>query len=134
MPRSPKPSGDVVLGRLLVRVREDLVRRTYLNELAWLSLGRQVEEGGLVADPGGLLHVVRDDHDGVLLLELPDQVFDRKRENRVECRARLIHQQHLRLNRNGPGNAQSLLLAAGKANAGPAESVLDLIPQIRRDQ
>ena len=35
----------------------------------------------------------------------------------VQGRGGLVHQQHLRLHRQGPGNAQALLLAAGKAQA-----------------
>ena len=68
-------------------------------------------------DPRRLLHVVRDDDDRVLLLERLDQVLDRQRRDRVQRRARLVHQQHLRLDGDRPGDAQPLLLAAGQPGA-----------------
>src|SRR3954454_25006052 len=58
--------GDVVLGALVVRGREDLLGRPDLDELA------EPEEPGAVGDAGGLLHVVGDDDDGELALELVD--------------------------------------------------------------
>ena len=38
--------------------------------------------------------------------------------DRVERRARLVHQDHLGLDGDGAGDAQALLLAAGEAGAG----------------
>ena len=54
-----------------------------------------------VADKGGLLHVVRDDHDRgrVLLLEFLHHVFDGTRGDRVQRRGGLVHQDDvIRLN------------------------------------
>ena len=65
-----------------------------------------------------------------LLLQLPDQVLDRERRNRVERRAGLVHQQHLGLDRDRAGDAEALLLAAGEAGAGLVEAVLDLVPEV----
>ena len=44
--------------------------------------------------------------------------------------ARLVHQQHLRLDGDRAGDAQPLLLAAGQAGARLAQPVLDLVPQV----
>ena len=37
--------------------------------------------------------------------------------DRVEGRSRLVHQEHLGLDREGPGDAEPLLLAAGEVEA-----------------
>ena len=42
-------------------VHEDLVGLSILDELA------EVKEGGAIGDTGGLLHVMRDDDDGIVL-------------------------------------------------------------------
>src|SRR5215469_692029 len=77
---------------------------------------------------------MRDDHDRVRLAQLIDQVLDTCRGDRVERRARLVHEDHLRLYGNGARDAQPLLLAAREAGAGAAQPVLDLIPQARARQ
>src|SRR5437899_5486001 len=59
-------SGDVLLGALVVGRREDLLRRRVLDQLP----GEQERRG--VGNARRLLHVVRDDHDRVALLELVD--------------------------------------------------------------
>ena len=43
-----------------------------------------------------------------------DQVFDSRGRDRVEGRARLVHQDHFRVYRHRSGDAQALLLTAGK--------------------
>src|SRR3954471_20379103 len=86
-------AGDVVLGGLLRRVGEDLLGVVDFDQPAGLARRLQVEERGLVADAGSLLHVVRDDHDREVLLQLGDEVFDRERRDRVERRTRLVHQE-----------------------------------------
>ena len=93
-----------------------------LDQLAGLAGALRLKKRGVVGDPGGLLHVVGDDHDRVLGLELVDQVLDRRGRDRVEGRARLVHQQHLRLDRDRAGDAEPLLLAAGEAHAGLARA------------
>jgi len=50
----------------------------------------RLKKAGVLADAGGLLHVVRDDDDGEALPELHHQVLDRQRRDRVERRARLV--------------------------------------------
>ena len=73
-------------------------------------------------------HVMRDDDDGVILLELVDQLLDLGGGDRIECRARLVEQDHLRLDGDRARNAQPLLLTPGKAQAVGIELVLDLVP------
>src|SRR5207342_3799639 len=66
---SPKPAGDVVLGLLLGRLREDGFGRAVFDQVA------QVHEGGEIGDARGLLHVVGDDRDRVVLLQFLDQLL-----------------------------------------------------------
>ena len=68
--RLAEGSGDVVLGALVGRVGEDRAGVVHLDELPGLPDRRQVEERRPVGDPRGLLHVVRDDDDRVVLLQL----------------------------------------------------------------
>src|SRR4051812_34162672 len=62
--------GDVLLRAGVGRVGEDRARLGELDELA------REHERGLVGHARGLLHVVRDDDDRVVLLELVDQLLD----------------------------------------------------------
>src|SRR5689334_13258250 len=80
-------AGDVILGGLLVRVGEDLLGVVDLDQPAGLTGGLKVEERGLIAYPGGLLHVVRDDDDREFLLQFGDEVLDRQRGDRIQGRA-----------------------------------------------
>src|SRR3954447_5951395 len=121
LPVSAEAAADVVLGLLLGRVGEDLVGRADLDQVPRLAGRVEVEEGGDVAGPRRLLHVVSDDDDRVAALQLADQVLDRQRRHRIERRARLVHQQDLRLDRDRPGDAEPLLLTAGEAAAGLVE-------------
>src|SRR6185295_9666235 len=92
-------AADVILGLLLARVREDLLRRVDFHEVPGLSAALDVKEAGHVAGSCSLLHVVGDHHDRVLGLELSHQVLDRERGDRIECRGGLVHQQDVGLDR-----------------------------------
>jgi len=81
-----------------------------------------------IGDARGLLHIVRDDHDRDAPLELRDQLLDLQRRDRIERRARLVHQDHLRLDGERAGDAQPLLLAARKPCPGLGEPIGDLVP------
>ena len=107
-----------------------------LNSTRWPGwpAALRLKNAGVVGDAGGLLHVVGDDDDRVLGLQLVDQVLDRRGRDRVERRARLVHQQHLRLDGDRAGDAEPLLLATGEAHAGLVEPVLDLVPEVRAAQ
>ena len=61
--------------------------------------------------------------------QLADQRLDLGRCYRVERRARLVEQEHLGLDGQGPADAQALLLAAGELDRRSAQAVLDDVPQ-----
>src|SRR6478672_1233621 len=113
----------VLLRPGVARVREDRVGLGELDELA------AEHERGLVGHARRLLHVVGDDHDRVVALELVDELLDLERRDRVERRAGLVHQDHLGLDGDRARDAEPLLLAAGEADARRAEAVLDLLPE-----
>src|SRR3954447_22514576 len=104
-----EPASDVVLGASIARRGENLVGLAELDQFA------QIHEGGLVGDARGLLHVVRDDGDGVVLRQFRDTFLDLGGGNRIERRPRLEQQDPLGAHRDGPGDAQPLLLTAGQA-------------------
>ena len=89
----------------------------------------KVHERGRVRNARGLLHVVGHDHDRIILLEVKDEVFDLRGRDRIQCGARLVHQEDLRLRREGSGDAKPLLLPTREAHPGLAEIVLHLVPQ-----
>src|SRR3954462_11292578 len=124
--RLPETTADVVLGLLVVGIREDLLGLAYLDQATGLAGALDVEERGEVAGAAGLLHVVGDDDDRVVLLELEDELIDRQRRDRVERGRGLVHQQDLRPDGVRAGDAEALLLAAGQARPRLAEAVLDL--------
>src|SRR5215467_5264057 len=121
--RSAEATGDIVLRAPVARRREYLAGRVELGQLA------QIHERREIRDAGGLLHVMRDDHDRIVRLELVDQLLDLGGRDRIERRAGLIEQDHLGFHRNGARDAQALLLAARQAQAIGRELVLDLVPQ-----
>src|SRR6185437_8530894 len=125
-PSSAELAGDIVLGAGVVGVGEHVLRRADLDELA------AEQERRAVGDARGLLHVVRDDHDRHALLEFLDQLLDLQRGDRIERRARLVHKDHLGLDRERSRDAQTLLLAARQAGAGLLQPVGDLVPQPSR--
>ena len=63
------------------------------------------------------------------LLDLVHEVLDAAGGDRVEGRARLVHEDHLGVDGEGPGDAQPLLLTAGQAHGRRLEPVLHLVPQ-----
>ena len=70
-----------------------------------------------------------DDDHGVVLFQLAHQLFHLHGRAGVQCAGGLVHQQHLGLDRQCPGNAKTLLLPAGKAKGALFQAVLHLIPQ-----
>src|ERR1700748_195273 len=82
-------TSDVVLGETVARVGEDLVGLPYFDEVT------HVEVSGSLRHARGLLHGVSDNDDGVLGAQLVDEVFDARGSDRIERRARLVHQDHL---------------------------------------
>src|SRR2546421_9900682 len=94
---SAEPAGDVVLGTSIARRGEDFAGLVEFDQVP------KIHEGGLVRDARRLLHVVGDDGDGVVLREFLDQFLDLGGRNRIERRAWLIEQYHLRPHRDGAG-------------------------------
>src|SRR5215472_1917672 len=86
---SAEPSSDVVLCALVLRPLEELHGRRELDHLAVAVLRVHQHEGGVVGDPARLLHVVRDDHDRVVLCQATHQVLDLQRRDRIEGRGGL---------------------------------------------
>src|SRR6266849_2896358 len=115
---SAEPAGDVVLGASIARRGENLVGLVEFDQLA------KIHERGLVRNARGLLHVVGDDGDSVVLR----QFLDLRGRDRIERRAWLVEQDHLGPHRDGAGDAKPLLLAAGQAEAAGVQLVLDLVP------
>src|SRR5262249_15419173 len=122
-PASAAPPGDVILGLLLVRLGADLASPTGLDHAAF------VEAGGEVAHTRRLLLGMRHDDDGVMPLQVVNQVFDFGRRFRIEGARRLIHEQHYRVSSETPGDAEPLLLTTGQVEGRVIEPVLDLVPQ-----
>src|SRR5690606_29902504 len=104
-------------------IREDLVRLADLDQPA------QVGIRGAFGDAGRPLPRSRDDHDRVVALQLVDQILDARRRDRIERRARFVHQNHLGAYGDRAGDTEALLLAAGEPGAGLLEAVLDLGPK-----
>src|SRR5205807_528273 len=103
---SSEAAGHVVLRPGVRRVGEDLLGLVELDQAPRAAVALLGNLGGVergaVADAGRLLHVVGDDHDRVAILHLPHQFLDAGRGDRVERRARLVHQDHLGLDGDGP--------------------------------
>ena len=59
---------------------------------------------------GRLLHIVRDDDDGIFFFQTMNKVFDFGSGFRIQRRGRLIHQQHFRIGRERSSNTEPLLL------------------------
>src|SRR6185312_16280759 len=120
---SAEPPRDVILGFLAGRRLEYLLRPVELHKLA------HQEEARIVGDARGLLHVVRDDHDGAAVRDGQQELLDLRGRDRVERGARLVEQEHFRVDRERPRDAEALLLAARETVRRLVELVLYLIPE-----
>src|SRR5438309_10104506 len=87
---SAEAAGDVVVGTSIARRGEYPAGVVEFDQLA------EIHEGGLVRDTRGLLHVVGDDGDRVILGQFLDQLLDLRGRDRIERRARLVEQDHFR--------------------------------------
>lgn len=116
-------AADVVFREWVGGVAEEFEGIGEFDEFA------EVEEGGVVGDAGGLLHVVGNDDEGVLFLEGPDEVLDFGGGDGVEGAAWFVHEEDAGFDGEASGDAQALLLAAGKTEGGVVQAVFDFIPE-----
>ena len=70
------------------------------------------------------------DDDGVLRLELINEVFNCEGGDGVQSRARLIHQNDLGRHGNRTSNTQTLLLTTGETRTWKVQTVLNLFPEV----
>src|SRR4029077_6831902 len=71
-----EPSGDVRLCPAVLRLVEEVARGRELDQLAIATLRVHEHERGEVGHTRGLLHVVRDDDDRVVVGQLDHEVLD----------------------------------------------------------
>jgi hypothetical protein len=91
-----------------LRIREDPLGIAGFDQLA------ELKERGPLRDPPSLLHRVGHHDDRIALSKLIDQLFNPGGCDRVERRARLVHQNDLGLHRDRPGDTEALLLSTRK--------------------
>ena len=107
-----RPVGaDEVLDELVGRVHQQLGRGRVLGDLAALAHDRDP-----VAHLDRLVDVVGDEEDGLadLRLQAQELVLQALAVDRVDRAEGLVHQHHQRVRRQGAGDADALLLAAGE--------------------
>ena len=73
-------------------------------------------------------------HNRIFILQFGNQILDPLGGDRVECRGGLVHQHDVRLDRERPGDAQPLLLAAGEREGARLEARVHLVPERRLAQ
>src|SRR5476651_2409112 len=94
VPRSTETAGDVVLRAAVRWIGEHVAGRICFDQFA------EIHECGEIGDARGLLHVVRDNDDGVVVLEFGNQLFNFRGGDRIERRTRLVEQDHFRFHGN----------------------------------
>src|ERR1041385_3421301 len=108
---STESARHVIFGLLLRRAGENPGRGTTLDQFS------EVEEGGIVGNPRGLLHVVCHNDNGEIFFQIQNQFLDPSCRNWVKSRGGLVHENDVRLDGDCPGDAEPLLLAAREAQA-----------------
>src|SRR5688572_21013002 len=122
---SAETTRNIILRALVLGVGEDLIGRAFFDQDA------QMEERGALRNACRLLHGVRHDHDREVLLQLLHELLDAGGGDGIERRARLVHQNDLRIDGDRARDAQALLLAAGQAGPRIMQQILDLLRQSR---
>src|SRR5215831_7783336 len=117
---STEPPGNIVFRVLLLRSREDPLGLIEFDQLS------EIHERGKIRAARRLLHVVGDDRDAVVGLQLGDQLLDALRRNRIQGRGGLVEQQDLGLDCYGARDTEALLLAARQPKPALPELVFDL--------
>src|SRR5437762_10126757 len=120
---SAEAASDVGLRARITGSRKELRRGAEFNELP------DEQEGGKVADAGGLLHIVSDDGDRADVFQLHEQLFDFCGANGIERGTRLVEEKNFGFDGESAGNAQTLLLAARKLVGGLVQVVLHFVPE-----
>src|SRR6516162_8077176 len=105
--KSTESAGDVILSLFDRRPSKETFGGAGFDEPTL------IEERCGVRNARCLLHIVRDDHDRVDLLQLEYEVFKGCRCPRIEGRRRLVHQNHIWVGGGCAGDAQPLRLPAG---------------------
>src|SRR6266853_377559 len=75
---SAEPAGDVVLRLFLPRLDENLVGHAEFHHFSEIHIRR------IVRNPRRLLHVVRYDYDGIVVLQLMHEFLDAASRDRIE--------------------------------------------------
>ena len=113
---------NIILCFLLLGLREQLLGIAVFDQLT------QQEESRLIRNTDRLLHVMGHNNDCIFLLQLHRQLLYLGGRNGIQRAGRFIHQQHIRLHRQRPRNAQPLLLPAGKPQGILPQAVFYLVP------
>ncbi len=79
-----------------------------------------------------LLHVVGHDNDRAGGLQPKQKLLDLCGRHRIKRRAWLVEQKNFRVNRQGAGDTEPLLLAAGKSVRGFVKLIFHFIPRAAR--
>ncbi len=94
---------------LAAQFGDEFARRAQGDDLA------VIDHGHAIAQPFGLVHVMRGQKDGAALrTKTVDQVPQLPARLRVEARRRLVEHEQVRIANEGAGHGEALLLAAGQ--------------------
>ena len=116
-------SRNITDGLRMLRREEQLFGGPFLDQPA------VKEQGGPVADAGGLGKIVRHHDHGEPVGERSNELFDLLGRGRVQRGGGLVEQQDLRVHRKRTGQAQQLLLTTREPEWRIAEPILDRIPE-----
>ena len=84
-------SGNIILRAVVFRISKHLFGIVIFHQFA------HIKESRFIAYPGGLLHIVRYDNQGIIFLQLMKQFLNSRSGNRIKRRSRFIKQQHFGL-------------------------------------
>src|SRR6185312_14790044 len=101
-PSAASASPDMVSRRTFTWLSSSWKCR-WMSRLIQIEELNTIEEAGEIGPPARLLHVMGDNHDGVVFLELEDELLHPLGGDRVESRAGLVHEEHLGLIAQRPG-------------------------------
>ncbi|MDI2023755.1 hypothetical protein PJL18_04303 [Paenarthrobacter nicotinovorans] len=92
---------------VVCRCPEDFLRRGVLGQLA-----ADGEHRNFVAEHGGFVDVMRDEHDGLgkFTLQAQQLLLEFVAHHRIHCAERFVHEQDGRISSERPGNPDTLLL------------------------